>query len=161
MATEVENLSPVIDTKRCSTIVVGNRINNDSTSENGTTGGSSIARYITKKVTLQDEANAIHIRLAAIRPANATIKVYAKYLTSDSETNCDDESDIEMTAESYPAFNADQFIDYSFILDDLPSFTMFAIKIVMLSSDTADVPIIRDFRVIATGTTYNEQNCRN
>lgn len=143
-------LSPVIDTSRLSMLTVSNRINNDSTGENGLAGGSAMARYITKKISLSSSAENIRVSFAAIRPEEATIKVYAKYQTDEQQTVSFDELPyVELTPIQYPA-GSFTYRDYNFELENLNSFSVFAIKIVMLSSETSDVPIIKDFRAIAS-----------
>lgn len=150
MTTTVDTLSPVIDTQRCAAIVVGNRINDNITNELDAKSGKAIARYITKQVTLVTEANSINVNFASTRPAGSDIKVYVKTLPTDSEATFDVEDYVEVLAVDYPASSATDFADYSFAIDSLPLFTIFAIKIVMVSASTADVPIIKDFRAIAT-----------
>lgn len=149
MTTTVENLSPVIDTARCSSIIVGNRINNDSTNETLAQSGNAIARYITKQVTLATQANSINVQFAAVRPANATIQVYIKMLPSDSEVTFDSQPYVLVPATDYPVYSSNTFSDYTFELDAQPAFTIFAIKIVMLAIDTASAPQIKNFRSIA------------
>lgn len=150
MTTTVENLSPVIDTQRCAAIIVGNRINDDATGELNAKSGKAIARYITKQVTLVTEANSINVNFAATRPAGSDVKVYVKTLPTDSEATFDVEDYVEVPAVDYPAADGSNPKDYSFALDSLPLFTIFAVKVVMLSTSTSNVPQIKDFRAIAT-----------
>lgn len=146
-------LSPVIDTQRSSVIAVTNRINNVSTNELLPASGDSIARYITKKISLDSPAIGIRAYLAAIRSPVADIKVYIKYLKdSESENIFDDESYEELTATVYPSGSETTFQDYTFELDTIEPFSTYAIKIVMTSLETSDVPLIKDFRTIALGT---------
>jgi hypothetical protein len=41
------------------------------------------------------------------------------------------------------------FKDYLYTVDSLPEFIAFAVKIVMKSSNSAQVPLIKDFRTIS------------
>jgi hypothetical protein len=152
LATTVDNLSPVIDTARMSFIAVGNRINSTFTNELQPQSGDAVARYITKQVTLADDATALHVYFAAARPANSEIRAYVKMLRTDSEENFDDQPYVQMDAVKYPVYSDSNFFEYQFILDNQEPFTIFAIKLVMGSLDTADVPLIKDFRGIATGS---------
>jgi hypothetical protein len=53
-----------------------------------------------------------------------------------------------------PSANESDFREYTYVVPTapLPFFQTFAIKIVMRSTNTARVPVIRDFRAIALGT---------
>jgi len=152
-ATSNPNISPVVDLQRSSLITVSNRINNNSTDELDPRSGDAIARYITKRVVLNDPATSLRVYLTAIRDNTATIKVYAKYLADDNQSeNFDDQSYVEMTALTYPAFNSESFKDYTFEINNISPFSIFAIKVVMLSLETSDAPQIKDFRAIALAT---------
>lgn len=152
-STANSNISPVIDLQRSSLITVSNRINNDFTDETLARSGSALGRYITKRVALNDPATALRVYLTAIRDNTATIKVYAKYLLDENQSqDFDDQGYVEMTQVTYPAFDATTFRDYVFALENIDPFSLFAIKIVMLSSETSDAPQIKDFRAIALST---------
>lgn len=152
MATTSEWVSPVIDTERLSVITVTNRINNDSSNETNASSGNAIARYITKRVTLSTEATSLQVNFAAIRPENATIKVYGKFLESTTQTTDFNSVDyVEIPATNYPNSDDANMVDYSFAIDDLTPYTVFSVKVVMLSSETSDIPVIKDFRAIALG----------
>lgn len=149
MTTTVENLSPIIDINRCSAIIVANRINNDDINETLAASGNAIARYITQQVTLSTQANSINVQFSAFRPFGSNIEVYIKMLPSDSETNFADEPYILIPSTDYPVYSNTTPADYTFELDNQTPFTIFSIKIVMLSVDTSNVPEIKSFRAIA------------
>jgi hypothetical protein len=48
-----------------------------------------------------------------------------------------------------PAQNNGDFRDYYWSLDNLGEFSAFAIKIVMRSTNSSKVPLLKDFRAIA------------
>jgi len=152
METDSEYVSPVIDTTRLSVLAISNRVNNNSTDETDALSGKALARYITKRIPLADSASGVRVYLAAVRPANATIKVYVKYQLDDDQTLFDDLDYVEMTAIGYPVPDDANFRDYIFELDELENFSVFSVKVVMLTNETSDVPVIRDFRAIALGT---------
>ena len=146
-------ISPVIDVQRASLIVISNRINNDSTNETMARSGNALARYITKKISLKTPGTAARVYFAAMRPPSSEIKVYIKYQSdADKTTAFDDLPYTELTAAEYPQGSEYEFRDYVFAIEELQPFSIFAIKIVKLSEETSDVPQIRDFRTVATGT---------
>ena len=146
-------LSPVIDTQRASLITVTNRINNLITNELTAISGDALARYITKKITLSSPASAVRVYFSAWRPPSASINVYVKYqVDSDKVDAFDDLGYTELTQIEYPSASETEFKDYVFELGNLSPFSVFAIKIVMTSTETSDPVLIRDFRTIALGT---------
>lgn len=166
LSTTSDAVSPVIDLGRFGATLVKSVINNVSTNETGKAGGDALSRYITKKVTLADgfDASNLVVTFDAYKPANTDFKVYYKTLPVEKTTPIDDESWVEMDIENTVANSTDSsdykehryfpsgaFNAYGVPVDSpiAPRFNAFAIKIVMLSSNEAYAPRIRDFRTIA------------
>jgi hypothetical protein len=57
-----------------------------------------------------------------------------------------------MELDSIPQNNIGKFVEYSYTEDNIQPFTTVSFKIVPRSSNTAHVPIFRDFRGIALST---------
>lgn len=150
MNTSNSSISPVIDTTRTSAILVGNRINDIDTGEDGVKGGSALARYITQTVTLSTNATKVTVYLNAVRPNGADIQVYVKYLPTQSSETFDSQTYTLVPAIDYPAFNNSVPYQYTFQLEDLLPFDNFAIKIVMLASDESEVPVIQSLQGVCT-----------
>ena len=168
------NLSPAIDLQRSSWISVMNRINKiDSSSDLASNltfipsteaeGDNNAAIYITKKVILENPATALKVLLAANRPADATIKVMFKTLSSEDSIDFDDlpyqffntTGTSDLVVNSSLAVNDFQEYTYSAgvtddgIGDPLPEFISFSIKIIMQSTNQSAVPRLSDFRALA------------
>ena len=162
------NLSPVIDLDRLSLITVSNRIDNPvaSTTANcnvvrnyvaeiSATGGSALAKYITRKVELNNDANSLRVFFLANRPSSTNIELY--YKVQDQGSDVDFEALGWVKAEPInPIPINDDVNDYSEIEYDVSdtdittdNFRSFAIKIVFTASNSARVPTIREFRAIA------------
>lgn len=159
-------VSPTIDIGRTGLVMMKNVINNVSTNETLSIGGDAFARYITKKVTLADgfDASNLVATMDINKPSGTDVKVYYKTLPSEKNTPFVDEAWVEMTLENSVPYSTDDldyrehryfppnaFNAYGVPVDNpiSPRFNNFAIKIVMLSSNEAVVPKIRDFRTIA------------
>ena len=161
-----EHITPYVDTKRLSVIPVENKINNLTTNETEQpSGGSALARYITRRVTLSDGFDATDIKafLTMNKPAGTNVYVYYKVLSQYDPEPFDDKSWIVMTQTSKTntvALTEEEFTEYEF--DPLgtnvnytsggatyTTFKTFAMKIVMTSTSTSKVPRIDDMRVIA------------
>jgi hypothetical protein len=80
MSTISQYVSPVFDISRMQSILVYNRLNNDSTGEDQPTGGGLINKYISKVVTLADgqDAEDLLVKLTAYKPVGSDVKVWMK-----------------------------------------------------------------------------------
>jgi hypothetical protein len=101
------------------------------------------------------EAQDLKVYLNAYCPGPSSIKVYFK-VNAPGTTQFDAENRyVEMTATNVSGDTKIGFAEYTLenatdtCLPDGARFNTFTIKVVMLSSDTTQVPIIRDLRVLA------------
>lgn len=169
LSTTQENVSPVIDLERVSAFCIANRIDNPQVrggtdtsknpvdnyvSELSPTGSSALSRYITKKITLGTAANSLQVVFAANRPDGALIEVYYKTSVLGADTRIEDQAWTQMSLDSLvtTSENASEFKDYTYTVNSIGEFSVFAIKIVFKSTNAARVPRVRDFRAIALGT---------
>jgi len=148
-------LTPMIDLDRLSIVCINNVINNDATNETSPTHGNAVARYITRKVELENPSNRLSIYLNANRPSDATnIQVYARFNAPFSSPAIDDLSDaywIELETSPIPVNSREnEFNEILYESDPDYDFTQFQVKIVLLSSQPAQVPTVNDVRAIAT-----------
>ena len=162
-----DHISPIIDTARNSVITVENIVNNTFANEDAAAGGDSLARYITRRVTLKDgfDATDIAVFLTGNRQAGTAIKVYYKVLSQFDPDTFDNKlwtlmaetSNINTVSKSddhgeymdmeFNPIGATASYQVSSVI--YPNFKTFAIKIVMNSASTTKVPLIKDLRVIA------------
>lgn len=166
LETSDENVSPVIDTERTSIVTVSNRIDKiDSAADIGTAhtyvpsteadGDNNPAIYMTRKISLEVPATALRTMLAAVVQSSSGIEVYYKTLRTDTNTNFDDIGWVSYnnngSPDITPSTSKDEtdYKDYLYTVDSLPEFIAFSIKIVMKSSNSTIVPLIKDFRAIA------------
>lgn len=116
-------------------------------------GASAASRYITRKFTLLNPANALRSYVTVYRPEDAEIKVYYRTLKNDTLDNFESQPYKEMTlldqSNNSVSLNEDDLKEYVFEMNDLDEFIAFSIKIVMLGTNSAKVPRLRDFRAIA------------
>ena len=159
-------LSPIIDMNRCSLTVVGNRLNDATTNSsayndaaNGQTyvadtaaqGISNLNRYITKRVDLNNEADVLDVFLNANKPAGANIDLYFKVLAAGDDSDFDSLTwtvappDTAIVTNDSGAYN-----EVHYTIDPaIGKFGSFAFKIVLRSTNTSNVPTIKDFRAVA------------
>jgi hypothetical protein len=120
--------------------------------ENAPLESSTYSKYVTKRVNLANHSNYLRVKFAANIPAEASIEVWYKTNIVGSNTPFENASYSQMTIDAAvpTASNAqDQFYDASYSLDDLVAFDAVQIKIVMKSSNSSEVPRIKDLRVLA------------
>ena len=159
-------LSPVIDLNRCSVTTVANRLNDATTNSsaynsaaNGRTyvadtsssGTSNATRYVTKRVDLNNEADILDVYINANKPSGSNIDLYFKVLEAGSDTDFDTLPWIEASPDSIIVTNdAGSYNEVHYSIDPtIGKFGSFAFKIVLRSSNSSNVPTVKDFRAVA------------
>jgi hypothetical protein len=160
--TDNNNISPVIDTQRLSAFLIQNRLNNpisgttpDFVEETTNTGGSSSAKYMTRPVILTNDATALDIRVSASVQSSATLKMYYRITSAEDARKLGDVAWIAFNSDGTsdsamdPAKDSLTFKEHKFSASDLPEFTAFQLKVVLLGTNSSYPPILRDMRGIA------------
>ena len=140
--TDNQALSPIIDSDRVSCVLISNIIDDEG-----------ISKYITKEIKLADTANFIRIAFDAIVSSDSDtvsaknkIKVY--YQTFLGSDNIDTDW-IQIESADKDISSSTDYQSISFSTGELASFDTFKIKIEMLGTNTANVPIISNLRIVA------------
>lgn len=159
-------LSPVIDLNRCSVTTVANRLNDatsNSTAYSSTANGrsyiadtvssgtSNANRYITKRVDLNNEADILDVYINANKPSGANIDLFFKVLAAGDDT---DFGTLAWTAAPPDSViitdDSGRYGEVHYSIDPaIGKFGSFAFKIVLRSSNTSNVPTVKDFRAVA------------
>lgn len=146
-ASTKDNVSPVIDMDRASIITISNRIDgNTDVAETDPVNGSSLAKYVTKTVQLDESSDQVKLYLDTNRPSQSDIEVYYKL---GSEASTFDAQDWTQSALTIPYSDDGVYTESEYTIDTGSSFTLFALKIVFRSSTTTSVPSVRNMRAIA------------
>ena len=166
-ATDDTNISPYFDLQSSAVTLVKNVINAPPTgefvAETEPTNGYADAKYITRKVTLEDglDARSLKVLLDQNMPEGSTAEVYYRVINKEDETNFEDRPYVLMSRkQATVAVNQEvaKFNEYEYFADNITytqgnatfdNFNGFSIKIVMYSTSTADAPSFRNFRAIA------------
>jgi len=167
METNLGNLSPVIDLDRVSLFTISNLIDHpsdivqdgrnyvdDFVPETVGAGGSAQSKYITRRVSLLEDANQIKIILDVNRPTNTDIELYYKVQAADDAdfdsqdwvlAEPDDPMGYSENVTSYSE------VEYSITPEDLSNveFSSMAFKIVFKSTNSSVVPTCKNLRAIA------------
>jgi hypothetical protein len=166
-ATDDTNISPYFDLQSSAVTLVKNVINAPPTgefvAETEPTNGYADAKYITRKVTLEDglDARSLKVLLDQNMPEGSTAEVYYRVINKEDETNFEDRPYVLMSRkQATVAVNQEvaKFNEYEYFADNITytqgnatfdNFNGFSIKIVMYSTSTAAAPSFRNFRAIA------------
>ena len=177
MSSDNENVSPLIDCDRISTVLTSNRLSSGDFGDNNfmkrtkvTGEDPNTATYISNMVKLENPATSILLEFSAYRTEGSEIRAFYKTMEEGSS-----ESTFNRDFEPFPGFsNVDQFEkvinpsnntgepdqnvppsignefrEYTFNSREIPSFTKFQIKVVMVGNNQAKPPKIKELRGIA------------
>lgn len=113
--------------------------------------GSAAAKYVTRQINLQNPSKFLKIMFAANVPNTANVDVYYRTLVvgSNESLNRVNYTQIQPVNAIVKTQDPASFTDVTYEIDDLPLFTSAAIKIVFRSTNSSQVPSIKDLRVIA------------
>lgn len=156
MTTDKDTISPIIDMNRTSLFTIQNRvIDNSVGDELSATGGNQLARYLTKKIELAEEADKIDVFLNVNRPRSANVDLYWRVVeggaSTDIETVAWQSTVISQDPPSIPINdNRSSFKEIHYSIDPPGSFGTMQFKIVLRSSNSSTVPQVKDFRAIAS-----------
>jgi len=148
------------------------------TGETSKNGGNITAKYVSKKVVLEPTSDSgdMNVYLTAYRPVNTDIHVYYKILNRNDTQKFDDSSwqimtKIKNTGSLYSQTRDDKYefvfapgdsgVDQGYVTytsengQTYTSFSQFAIKVVMTSTDHTYVPVATDLRVVALPSNVN------
>jgi hypothetical protein len=139
--------------------------------ETGKSGGNITAKYLTRQITLDKPSGDLTVYMDAISTPGTDIQVYYKVLGSEDPEGFADKSWVRMHKEvdrksknqqniielkfrSYPeGANTINKLQYTENGKQYPiggTFTSFAIKVGLLTSDTSVIPVVKNLRILAT-----------
>jgi hypothetical protein len=151
------------------------------TGETSTSGGPALAKYVTKKVVLAvgNDSGDLNVYLTAYRPVNTDINVYYKILNRNdtqsfesgtwqlmTKTNsCDTlysqyRTDVQEFSFAPGTSGTDQgYVSYTSTNGQTyNSFSQFAIKVVLTTTDKTAVPYVNSLQAIALPSNVNTTN---
>lgn len=137
----------------------------DYSPENGSKNSSSVAKYVTKEISLSTPASGIDVRITANIKEISNIKILYKVKESSSQVNFDDLNWQYFNVDGSPDIilipsqtntisgqfeKQESYQEFKYSISNLSEFTSFAVKIIMTSDDPVYVPKIQDLRVVAS-----------
>ena len=109
--------------------------------------GSNQAKYVTKLISLENLSTSFKLLIGYNKPSTAFIDVYYRVGTSQSKVN-EMPYTLLTNAGLIDSIDTRQFTDGSYQADNLPSFSVIQVKLVFRSTSTANVPKVKDLRII-------------
>lgn len=115
-------------------------------------GSSTLSKYVSKRITLENASTYLKIRLAVNVPTHSSVHVY--YKTSPVGTK-ESWLGINYTLVSPDStlptveVGSNVFSDVEFSLDNIVPFDAFAIKLIFVSTNSSEIPRCKDLRIIA------------
>jgi len=113
---------------------------------------SSHSKYVTKKVKLANASTFLRVKFAINLPVEAGIEVWYKTSPVGSATEWDSIPYTQMIPDAtipYYSNSTGRFIDASFSKNNMETYDAVKLKIVMKSTNSSEVPRIKDLRVIS------------
>jgi hypothetical protein len=148
-------ISPLIDTSRVSTILTSNNINNPITDYandgrvNSLTEDPNACQYVSKEMMLENAINNTEGKTPIFVPFPGYNNINRKGEIIDKKNN-DGRSDKKVIKDNDYSFGPNvTYKEYTFSVDQLPSFKTYRIKLVMTSTSQVHVPRVKDLRVLA------------
>ena len=157
LTTKNQYATPVVDLDKMSIVCNGYVINEDVTNETNAESGNALARYISKKISLNDPADKLNVYLGVSQPEGSRVRLYARFddeISSPQVLDLRDATWTELSSSRISEISSlgdnTPFQEVEYEIDPTNDFTQFQLKIVMTSGDAAQVPSVTDLRAIAT-----------
>jgi len=137
----------------------------DYVEETDAVNSSSVAKYVTKEVFIDNAGSAIDVRSTMNLTDIENVKIYYKIRESSSSANFDDINWVPFNVDGNPdvdnlatptnsisgQFERQQdYQELTYSASNLPEFTSFAIKVIMKTDNPSYVPKIQDLRAVAS-----------
>ena len=157
LTTKSQYATPVVDLDKISIVCNGYVINEDVTNETNAASGNATARYVSKKIFLNDPADKLNVYLGVSQPEGSRVRLYARFddeISSPQVLDLRDATWTELSSSRISDLSSlgdnTPFQEVEYEIDPTNDFTQFQLKIVMTSGDSAQVPSVTDLRAIAT-----------
>lgn len=122
-------------------------VSNDRFIDEMANQSSTYSKYMTKKVNIKNISTFLKIQFAANIPATSDIDVYYKTSLASEISNV---NFILATPDDDIVKSADQRLyDITYSLTDISPFDTVIVKLIFRSSNSAEVPTVKDLRIIA------------
>ena len=150
MTSTNDALSPVIDMNRLSANSIQNIITSTGASEEVTSGGGEISKYITKKIELAEQADIATVFVNILKPGGSDVELHFRAVNGDTDITTVAFDKVSPVGGIIP-FNATQFQEVQFDVDPFginASYSAIQFKLVLKGTNSSQPPLVKDFRAI-------------
>ena len=169
LTTDDTKVSPMVDLQRSSMTCLENVIDYQNASitngrnvplnyvaETNASGGSAASKHITNIISVPETSFGLQILFSAFRPFDADFEVYYRLASSDDDITNKPFSLATHNGVLPQADNTFTIREYDYLIGGQGGisngFNTFQVKIVMNSTNTSNIPVIKNFRAIALAT---------
>jgi hypothetical protein len=120
--------------------------------ENAASDSSTYSKYVTKRVNLANPSTMLKVKFGVNLPLGSDVEVWYKTAVVGDTTSWETVPYVQMNADSSidNYSNAtDYFVDASYSVEGMNSYDAVKIKLVMKSTNSSEVPRIKDLRVLS------------
>jgi len=137
----------------------------DYVSDEESKNSSSLAKYVTKEVFINNPGTSIDVRLTATLTNVENVKVFYKFKKASSQENFDDINWVAFNIDGNPDVNdiatasnsisgnyelQSNYQELKYSVSNLPEFSSYSVKIIMKTDDPTLTPKIQDLRAVAS-----------
>ena len=116
--------------------------------ESTTNEGSSAAKYVTKAVSLAEAADGLRVYLDVNKPSRTYVDLMYKAVQTEGEIASTDWA-LATPSEPIPYADNNTYREVEWEIDPPGVFNVFQLKVVLRSSNTSQIPTVKDLRSIA------------
>lgn len=117
--------------------------------EEAASGGTATSKYITRQIDFVNPSTSFNFRMDIRKPVDTNVKVYYKTRLIGETSPLADKEFVELTGITIPQSLGGEFYEVEKQIDDLSQFDAIILKVVLLSDDSASVPMCKNLRLIA------------
>ena len=117
--------------------------------EEAATGGSVHSKYITRQFDFINDSTSINLRVDVCKPVDATVSFYYKIKELGETEILSEQEFIKLTNVTVPTSLSGEFYEVEKQIDNLSPFNALVFKVVFETTNTAQVPKIKNLRLIA------------
>ena len=117
--------------------------------EEAATGGSVHSKYITRQFDFINDSTSINLRVDVCKPVDATVSFYYKVKELGETEILSEQEFIKLTNVTVPTSLSGEFYEVEKQIDNLSPFNALVFKVVFETTNTAQVPKIKNLRLIA------------
>jgi hypothetical protein len=112
-------------------------------------GSSSLSKFVTKRVNLDSPSTYLRIIFGAMVPNNSSLEVYYRIVPTGSTTDLSLQPYVLINPDVAISNSTSTFSEVNYTSENMTPYDGIQVKIVFKGTDSANVPVIKDLRIIS------------